>query len=73
MDQDGRPSGPADVSGSSSGSGRPNAIGGLSTAEREKLRKDPAVTAVTDLFGGDVVNVQKDTGPAQEGETKKEE
>ncbi len=67
-----RPSGPGDVSESSSARPQPNAIGGLSTAEREKLRKDPAVSAVTDLFGGDVVNVQKDSGPAPEGETNKE-
>ncbi len=68
-----RPPGPADVSAGSSESPPPNAVGGLSTAEREKLRKDPAVSAVTDLFGGDVVNVQKDSGPAPEGETNEEQ
>ncbi len=67
-----RPSGPVDVSESRSASAPPSAVGGLSTAEQEKLRKDPAVTAVTDLFGGDVVNVQKDAGPAKEGDTNEE-
>ncbi len=67
-----RPSGPVNVSENSSASPPPNAMGGLSTAEQESLRKDPAVTAVTDLFGGDVVHVQKDAGPTEGGKTDEE-
>ena len=67
-----RPSGPVDVSEGRIASAPPNTAGGLSTAEREKLRKDPAVTAVTDLFGGDVVHVQKDVGPAEGANTDEE-
>ena len=36
------------------------ATGSLSAEEREKLRKDPAVATVTDLFGGEVVAAQRD-------------
>ncbi len=38
-------------------------FGGLSTAEKSEIVKDPAVRAVLDLFGGDVVDFLRD-GPA---------
>jgi DNA polymerase-3 subunit gamma/tau len=34
----------------------------LSTAEKAEIQKDPAVRAVTDLFGGAVVDVRRDLG-----------
>ena len=47
------------------------AMGGISTAEREQITKDPAVTAVTDLFGGQIVDVKKDTPPTDEPDQSK--
>ena len=38
-------------------------FGGLSTAEKNAVGKDPSVRAVMDLFGGEVVDIRKDTAP----------
>ena len=60
-----QPSAPAGQQAPSASPPKP-AMGGISTAEREQITKDPAVTAVTDLFGGQIVAVKKDTLPADE-------
>ena len=41
------------------------AFGGISTAERTEILKDPLVTAVTGLFGGELVDVRRDSPPAE--------
>jgi DNA polymerase-3 subunit gamma/tau len=45
------------------------AFGGLSTAEKNAINKDPSVRAVVDLFGGEVVDIRKDQGPAGQEES----
>jgi DNA polymerase-3 subunit gamma/tau len=42
------------------------AFGGLSTAEKNTLHKDPSVRAVVDLFGGEVVDIRKDDSTAEQ-------
>jgi len=41
------------------------AFGGISTAERTEILKDPSVAAVTGLFGGELVDVRRDRPPAE--------
>ena len=38
---------------------------GLSTQERNNLANDPAVRSVMGLFGGDVVDIRRETAPAE--------
>jgi DNA polymerase-3 subunit gamma/tau len=45
------------------------AFGGLSTAEKNAINKDPSVRAVVDLFGGEVVDIRKDQGPVSPEES----
>ncbi len=44
------------------------AFGGLSTAEKNSIHKDPSVRAVVDLFGGEVVDIRKDDSTADQDE-----
>ncbi len=37
----------------------------LSTAQRDEIRKDPAVQGVLDLFGGEVVDIRRDRQPPE--------
>ena len=42
-------------------------VGTFSTAEREEIGKDPAVSAVATLFDGKLVGLRRDTAPANNG------
>jgi DNA polymerase-3 subunit gamma/tau len=52
------------------GPSRP-AFGDLSTDEKSEIRKDPAVQAVTDLFGGDVLEMKRDANANGAGEEER--
>jgi DNA polymerase-3 subunit gamma/tau len=59
-------------SGLANGESRPAARppAALSTAEKAEIQKDPAVRAVLDLFGGDVVDVRRDRNAQVTPETE---
>ena len=65
----GAPGNEADAPGGGPATSAPS----LSTAEREELKKDPAVKAVTDLFGGDVVHVEIDRSRPQAADDDEDE
>jgi DNA polymerase III subunit gamma/tau len=46
-------------------SGPARSFGGLSTAQKAQIMKDPAVQAVLDLFGGDVVDITRKEVPPE--------
>jgi hypothetical protein len=45
-------------------------FGGLSTAEKNAVGKDPSVRAVIDLFGGEVVDIRRDAAAPAPPETE---
>ncbi len=43
----------------------PRTLGGLSSDEKKQIMQDPAVKAVTDLFGGEVVDIRRNIAQEQ--------
>jgi len=50
----------------------PRAMGRLSTAEKAEIANDPAIRAVTGLFGGEVVDIRQDDSLPPTGEADEE-